>query len=376
MKAVSPPRPKALEALNVLSQAAQHVRLGDPLDAAAVPFAQQQPALARRLGFDEGASGEWKLSRQPRWRVAWLSRSDQAAWHALFRASFGHDMPSELFDWKYRDANPVGVGVWSGDALVAFYGGMPRTIAFCGENATAVQIGDVMVEPSQRGVLTRSGPFQMAAATYLELCIGYDSPHLLGFGFPSGKAFRVANRQGLYDAVDHMVALHWSAQAAPLPWNMTVQPLTANDAKKIDALWNGMRAALTGSIVGVRDAHYVLQRYLLHPDKPYVCLLVRNRFSRTAVGLVVLRDRGQEGVELVDVVARPEKFGLLVQLARAETARLGRHDLNAWITESHAAMLATPDATRGVLDITIPSNRWSPGPSRTEPARQVVVNGW
>lgn len=352
----------AVETLNALAAFAESAQLGDSLDAAHSSLAQSQPALAHRLGFDQDDSNGWVLRRQPRWRVAWLSRSDQATWHTLFRASFGHEMPPAFFDWKYRDADPVGVGVWSGGCLVAFYGGMPRSIVYCGKDSQAVQIGDVMVEPSQRGVLTRSGPFQLAAATYLELCIGFGRQHLLGFGFPSGKAFRVANRQGLYDAVDKMVMLRWAARAEQLPWYAKVQTLHADDTRTVDALWRNMRGALTGSIVGVRDSHYVQQRYLLHPDKPYVCLLLTNRFSRAALGLVILRDRGPEGVELVDLVGHPNRFGQLVQLARNEAARLGRSDVSAWITESHAAMLITPDVMRSAIDITIPSNRWSPGP--------------
>lgn len=355
-----------VRALDTLSGLTSHLDVGQVLPDEAVTVATAHPQLAARMGLGASEDGRWVRARAPRWRLEWLRETAYGQWHHLFAAAFGHAMTPALFAWKYRNAQPAGVGVWSGESLVAFYGGMPRRILYKGAATMAVQIGDVMVEPSQRGVLTRSGPFQMAAATYLELCIGTDKAHLLGFGFPSDKAFRVAQRQGLYEAVDTLVALHWTAQKRSLPWHCEAVPLDNANVARVESAWRAMAAELTHSVVGVRDARYVRERYLEHPDKPYLCRLVRRRFTRHPLGVVVMRNRHGEGLELVDLIAAPRHFGLLLAVARTEAADAGLTHVNAWITASHAHWLRTPEATQSTLDVTIPSNVWSPGPAVTD----------
>ena len=72
------------------------------------------------------------------------------------------------------DGEATGVRNASGK-LVAHYGAMPRPILFFGQDAMAVQIGDVMVLPEARGVWSRSGPFSTATRLYLDERIGADN---------------------------------------------------------------------------------------------------------------------------------------------------------------------------------------------------------
>jgi hypothetical protein len=276
-------------------------------------------------------------------------------------------MDPRLWRWKYRDADPLGVGVWQGDRLVAFYGGMPRDVLVRGRAASAVQIGDVMVEPSQRGVMTRSGPFQIAASTFLERRIGHGRPHLLGFGFPTVKALQVAQRLGLYAEVDQITQLTWSARAS---WRhrigMRLADATQADAPIVDRLWGQMARDFAGSIIGVRNWKYVEARYLRHPTVEYRCLLLKGMFGGAAHALIVLRALEDRQAELVDIVGPRASFEAAVSGARRWAADQGAARVRAWITASHAGELdlQSPEATP--LGLVVPTNAWSPGPAVDE----------
>ena len=319
-------------------------------------------AAAIRLGLARNTQGGWYKQRQPRWRPAWVRREHETEWLDLFQASFGYPMSPAKLQWKYQNTEKLGVGVWTDEKLVAFYGGIPRAISYFGQPGMAVQIGDVMVHPSQRGVLTRSGPFQLAAASFLEQQIGYDRPHLLGFGFPTGKALQLAERLELYGAVDTMTEIRWRARPGRPVLLTYARRVSDLNAAVVDALWLEMKQVLQGSIVGVRDWAFLQSRYIKHPEQPYLVLLVRRRLSGVVVGIVVLRDRGEEGVEIVDFVAPPERFVELLDTSRLYARRLGRPDVFTWITTSHVERLMSNNGTAKKLDIVIPANIWSPGP--------------
>lgn len=353
-----------LQPLHDLSQqfAAQHTLSASQLSP------QHQP-LAERFGWMwDSDQACWKKQRQPRWSLAWAEQGkNEQAWASLFTAAFGYVMPEAQRQWKYAHANPFGVAVFREETMVAFYGGMPRAIRYFGQPSRAVQIGDVMVHPTERGVLTKNGPFQLAAATFLEYQIGYGKPHLLGFGFPESKALKLATRLGLYAQVDQMVALHWPPAARRWSPRVYARPVTPNEAGIVNTLWEDMAAAFQNSIIGVRDWAFIAHRYLAHPTVSYQLLLVRRRWRHQPLAVVILRDRPQEeAVELVDMIATPEHFSIAVGVARRFALRAGRKKLFAWLTQSHAPAVATATAaTCHPLDIVIPTNIWSPGPDVT-----------
>jgi hypothetical protein len=330
---------------------------GDPYGAE--PFA----ALAARFGVTFTGDG-WTVVKNPRWQPGWVRAVDEAACLDLFESAFGYRMDPRLWRWKYRDADPVGVGVWQGERLVGFYGGMPRAVLVRGRAASAVQIGDVMVEPSQRGVMTRSGPFQIAASTFLERCIGHGRPHLLGFGFPTVKALQVAQRLGLYAEVDQVTQLTWAAGSNwKQGFGTTVAAMTSAEAPAIDQLWKHMAPDFADSIIGVRDWNYFDARYLKHPTVKYECLLVKGVLGRSARAAIVLRVLDDGQVELVDIVGPLASFGAAISAARRWAAQHGSTGVRAWVTASHAHALNLQSPECAPLGLVIPTNAWSPGPT-------------
>ena len=319
--------------------------------------------LARRFGLASAASGGWQLERQPRWRPEWVRPEHEAQCFDLFEAAFGYRMDPALWRWKYRHAPSPGMGVWRDDRLVAFYGAMPRPVRFLGEPASTVQIGDVMSHPAERGVMTRSGPFQIACSTFIDRSVGYGRPQLFGFGFPTAKALQVAQKLGLYEAVDQICELTWSAGPSWTERLLRCTPAGPQDGAAIDKLWHEMAQDFRDSIIGVRDASYVEERYRKHPTVAYECVLVRRVLTGAPQGLVVVRRPEPDRIELMDLVAPKRNFPALIAAVRRWAADRGAKRVTAWLTESHAGLLAATSPQRQQLDLVVPANVWSPGPS-------------
>ena len=351
--------------LDVLA-ATTALEAGAALDDEQSAVAAGHQALALRFGLACNEQGEWRRQQQPRWHVGWVRREQQAAWHELFRASSGHHLSTALWQWKYGQGDRLGAGVWEDDKLVAFYGGRPRAISYFGQPAMALQVSDVMVHPSQRGELAHNSPFQMAAATSAELLVGDGRPHLLDFGFQARGQLLSLEALGLQAQVDSMTEIRWPNLSGLPVMRIFARPLIDSNATLVDKLWLDMKRALRGSIVGVRDWAFVHSRYLMHPLRPYAVLLVRRRFSGAAVGVLVLRDRQEKGVELVDFIAPPERFQELLDVGRRFAGKLGRSEIFTWITASHADLLGVEAGRKIPLDLLVPANIWTPGPSPDE----------
>jgi hypothetical protein len=300
---------------------------------------------------------------------------DQAeAMRALFAEVFGHEMSAAHWHWKYADGHGVGVGLLREGRMVAHYGGVPRRVLFRGRPELACQVCDVMVARSANAALVRKGPLYRVAARFLDAEVGFGRPHLLAFGFPSARHHAVAERLGLYGQLDRFVSLSWPAAAQPGGPRPSVQPIgragrgfDAAETRVVDRLWRAMAAALPEAIVGVRDAAWLRHRYLMHPGWRYELLLVRHGWLRRPLGVVVLRAREADRLELLDVVGAPAAYPALVRAARSRAHALGLPRVEAWITESQRTLLAPAgEATVTDLQIPLPHIVHTPGPAAEE----------
>ena len=100
-------------------------------------------------------------------------------------------------------------------------------------------------------------------------------------------------------------------------------------------------------------------------------LRVRRRWGGSVVGVVVLRDRHEQGVELVDFVAPPERFSELLEVGRRFAGRLGRSAVFTWITTSHADLLGGNGGRSSPLDLVI-----STGVGPASPAPEEIRGHW
>ena len=107
------------------------------------------------------------------WQLRTAHSSQDAQLRTLFAQVFGHVISQEEWDWKYRSTDLRGslLTKASGDA-VAFFGGMPRSFSYQGRSIQAVQNGDVMVRPQERGVFSRKGALFHVAQHFFHINLG------------------------------------------------------------------------------------------------------------------------------------------------------------------------------------------------------------
>lgn len=331
--------------------------------------------IARRAGFERDSSGpdNWIRRSIPRWTVNWVRAGsvDMDVWHDLFESCFGYRMSKELENWKYARQDCLGVFVFNGDKPVAFYGALTRQIIYFGEALLAAQICDVMVHPCERGVLTRKGPFFLAAATFLENKIGVDKKHILGFGFPTVKAMQTADKMRLYASVGELVQITWESARQPYAaWRYTVHQVDNANITEASGLWKRMAASLKERTVGVRDSDYIKHRYLDHPVNRYNVLLIKSRWTGKSIGMIVCREHN-DAMELVDIIAPVTSVAYLIAVARDRAAQAGKPKLFVWMMAPDAHNFCGSEGTITSLDISVPTSIWE---NAVNP--DVIKNKW
>ncbi len=329
--------------------------------------AEEQFALDEDAGQPEGSdfpSSALTVLRfrksMRRWRVVDGALCDIEKIQALFAEVFHHEMSHALRRWKYGDGRGDSVIAYSGDRLAAHYGTLSRRVLFKGVPKLAAQVCDVMVTPGERGSLTRKGPFFLTAATMAEYFL---LSHDVGFGFPNQRAMKVAERLDLYHKVDQLASVYWPLRTAFPHLSSRVRSLSLpEDAAAVNALWADMAKDASAYIIGVRDAAFLRQRYVEHPEHDYQLYLVARRLSRRPLGVFVIRRGDNDEFELLDLIAPLSAFETVIEQARRVCMRQRGKRLYCWISAHLADRVRGSDGEVHALDVCIPTSIWGPGP--------------
>ncbi|MBK9237041.1 MAG: GNAT family N-acetyltransferase [Rhodoferax sp.] len=245
----------------------------------------------------------------------------------LFQVVFGTPMSDALWHWKYANGRGVAMGVWNvQDELVAHYAGFPRQVLMFGKPVTAMQMGDVMVRPNERGTLSRKGPFFLATSAFLTRYVGYDQAALLGYGFSNDRHMQLGAGRGLYERNGKVVNLRCSAQRSAVPWWRATRPFLPSETgwqRKVDQLWAKMAQATADAVVPLRNSDWVQQRFLEHPTLRYELTWLYHRVSRKPLALLVYRRKAGD-IEWIDLIAAPVNWPNCARAMQGIAAALGR----------------------------------------------------
>lgn len=288
---------------------------------------------------------------------------DMAAVLALHTQVFGPEVDAQWFAWKYGPApeqthtegRGQAIGAWHGNALIAFCGGLPRTLWRRNKSLRGMQIGDVMVHPAWRGILTRRGAFFHVSQRFYDSRLGLERTHpfQLGFGFPNARHLRLAVMLGLLRDGGAMESLHWStspAAAIGLPWYWRWQALDPSEAgfdSAVDSAWKSMLAQAGELTLGRRDSAYLRWRYVERPQAVntptnapprYRFFGLRRPWRASFVGVAVL-DLRSTSAHWLDWVGPMQPMPLASAACRLEAARNGATELVAWASPSVAGLL-------------------------------------
>lgn len=294
-----------------------------------------EAALLRRIGARE-------------LRIGTLGPGDGAQVERLFARAFGRAPEAGWHAWKYGVLAGSAVGLWDETGeLVAHYAGFPRSLLWQGRPLSAIQIGDVMVAPEMRGLLTRRGPFFQVCSRFFADRVGAGREFALAYGFPNERAIRLGTALGLYHDLDHIHRLVWPARPARLPLDLAWLPLDADDGleRHVAAAWEEMRSDLGDHVLGLRDTAYVTRRFLRRPGGDYRFFRLRRRLSGKTAAVAVLR-LAPGRAELIDLIGPRKALNRAARAAAAEAGRAGAAHLEGWGSAAVAAALRESGAVR------------------------------
>lgn len=258
----------------------------------------------------------------------------------LFERVFGESVSSGVLRWKYAAQRGESWGGWDGDALLIHCGLFFRDVLWQEEVARAAQLVDLMAAPKVAGLSRNGSPFTLLMQTLLTRLPRRDNPKGVAFGFPSARAMRLGELNGVYRSVGHWMALDfvatrcsWAAQA------ILLDGLSGPDVARLGLAWAGMRRDFSAHALGVRDAAFVQWRYLAHPTRRYRLLSIVSRWRRSTVGFVVLGP-GDEVCEIVDLIGHWDDFPELLQATQHWWWSRGGRELVLMATAPFAQQLA------------------------------------
>lgn len=294
-------------------------------------------------------------------QVRLSEKPDFPALQALFVRAFGTALSPARWDWKYAQAPCWGMVVERDQHMIGFYGGMPRMFTLQGQNVPGVQIGDTMVDPQQRGVSTRKGPFMVAASAYFEHMDTLHPGTQFAFGFPPERLLALGVRLGVYAPINSISILIWPA----LPPQRHVLLKTrcingwprARQHQAISYLWAAMRSAWPAMLLPVRDALWLAYRYLDHPEKHYELLLVASRLTGQPQALAVVQTHADH-LELMDYIGPPQGIELAVRAARMHAASQGLGQVQGWFSQQLTQIFNKGQPAVIASGIAVATNAW------------------
>lgn len=309
-----------------------------------------------------------------RWTVHAATADNDDELLVLFQQVFNTAMPIAQWRWKYAQAPVRGMMLRRGARAVAFFGGMPRPVQGPAGPLVAVQNGDVMVLPGERGVFSRRGALHHVAAAFFGELVGPAKQYEFAFGFPNERHFRLGLKLGLYDAAGRMTLLTWSPMAARPPWSIEQMPLAGTHLERLAPLCAAMHSDWPLHHIPVRDAARWRTRFVTHPTHRYEILQLRRRVTGNSICAFVLREH--EGhVEWLDYAGPAAAAPHAVAAARGFAQRCGGKPLTAMFSDTIAPAFAAGAATCQPSDIHIPVNARPPGENRPYLGRMWLMGG-
>ena len=296
-----------------------------------------------------------------RWRVAPLRPSAQAQMHQLFNEVFKHPMSNDYYHWKYGEGRGESQGVWNlTGQLVAHYGGFVRTVLVQGHPHRVLQIGDVMVARSERGVMTRKGPLFLAASSFFDCHVGSGQSYLFAYGFPNQRHMEIGRKLNLYASTERIYLASWSAENRWSRLQHRARPLleTPDWEGVADRVWQYMAKALRTSVLVRRNAEYLDYRYRQRPETKNAMWVLCRRLTGHPLAIVVVAEQ-DETLRWMDYVGAPSVIPLAIGFIRYLAFRSGKKKVDAWLTGGMRGAFSAGNPVFDETDVEVAQSNWN-----------------
>lgn len=290
----------------------------------------------------------------------WALESQGSGLLMAHREVFGSRSDERWLEWKYGAGQGVGLGLWSGNELAAFCGGLPRRLWWGGRLREGLQIVDVMVRQPWRHGARRQSAFFRVSQSFYESQLGVGRRFEVGYGFPSHRHLQLADRLGVLHDGGPFWAAVWDERAWPAArqamrdargW--VARPLEPRrDGEVLALAWKLMRGALRQEVVAERDVQTLRWRHLSPAaDRPLVWIGLQRAGRALPSAVAVLQPRGHAGAAdqalWLDYVGPPQLLRRAWAAVMEESARHGATQLHGWFTNAPWALLeGTQEAAR------------------------------
>lgn len=191
--------------------------------------------------------------------IRWLDPHDPQACRALVQAHrdvFSSGVDEHWLAWKYGAEGGTGVGLWTGQEWAAFCGGVPRRLWWGAQPLRGLQIVDVMVRPAWRQAGRSGGAFAQVSRALYESTLGCAKPaghkmHQVGYGFPSHRHLRLAERIGLLRDAGPVWAVVWNESSAAVMETVLRQGLGAQGSVASSLTGEGDKRSRSDAVMGL-----------------------------------------------------------------------------------------------------------------------------
>mgnify|MGYP000961977363 CR=1 FL=1 len=302
---------------------------------------------------------QFRKESRPRWRIKHVRQSDWQNIANLFQEIFGSPMTLDLWKWKYSNGRGNAILAEKDGRVVAHYGGIYRDIQLFGEPDWALQICDVMVAPTERGVFTKNGPFNLMARTAAEIY----GP--LGFGFPNERHAKLAERADIGESMGEMVELQWKPRKTKLGILYRIKSYSVPNKywqQEVNHCWKEMRQSLSDQVVGVRDWDYIQYRYINHPHTVYEIIGISNALAARPFCIVVFK-RNQQDIEVMDIIASKNKMPAAIGALKTYFSKFEVTNFILWITKNQLGCFLRSGPAIRSLNINVPNSSWTQHPN-------------
>ena len=279
----------------------------------------------------------------------------------LFEVVFKHAVSLELLRWKYAEQRGESWIFQGSDGQAVMHCGVYfRDIVFQGKALRVAQLVDLMALPKAQGLSRVDSPFVVLMRAILLALPRKENPEGIAFGFPSDRAMKLGERMKVYRAVDRVMELDFGPVHRPYgaSWRV-LSSINSADARVLDRLWIKMCRSLSGFALGLRDARYLKQRYLAHPERGYTLLFIESRWLRRPIGLAVIGP-GEGRRELLDLVCAWKDVPELIRAAQCWLAQSAGEALFLLLTERFALEFASLAVRCEPTQFRIMGNPFSP----------------
>jgi hypothetical protein len=301
------------------------------------------------------------LSEGNTFSCRFMENADAPAVRELFEKIFKEPMSQALWEWKYSKPNSAATLVFHGKDLVGHYGGVGRRVLLRGRPALCVQIGDVMVAPSARHAVRSQSPMYLSFDLFVSTLLGIGKRFEVAYGFPNDRALGLAIKLGFYAKVATMTQTLWPAERDNSWFPPVIQPLECSEFKKVntelDHLWQLMAIDFSEALIGIRDLSWLDYRYFQRPHKEYELVLLRSRWTRKPLALIVVQQR-EEALWLMDFVGPLKHLTIAVKAVRQLAAQRDLQQVLSWCCTHRSEDFAATGAQLKKIPISIPTNNF------------------